>query len=118
MTSAPSLTVVVASAVHLIGLFGAVIPPVVVANQIIGHALTGALLGAIVCRGSARGEVRRLPVLGAAALTILTLSWLESFDDLVASLWMFAVRSVLLPLAMFCDSARSASCCDSLTTHS
>lgn len=96
-----SLTLFVALAVHFIGLLGAVFPPVVVLNQVIGHALVGAALGTIVCTGPERSEVRRLPVLASVALLILTASWVGSLNDLVAGLWLFAVRSVVLPLTMF-----------------
>jgi hypothetical protein len=96
-----SLTIFVALAVDFIGMFGAVVPPVVLPNQVFGHALVGALLGAIICTGREREEIRRLPWLAAAVLLMLTARWAGSFADLAASLWLFAVRMFVLPAAMY-----------------
>jgi hypothetical protein len=96
-----SLTIFVALAVDLIGMLGAVIPPVVMLNQVIGHGLIGAVLGAAVHAGREREEIRRLPLLASSSLLILTASWVGSLADLLGSAWLFAVRVLVLPGIMY-----------------
>lgn len=96
-----SLTIFVCMAVDFLGLLGAVVPPVVISNQILVHALVGVILGGIVCTGRERVEVRRLPLLASFVLLLLTASWVGSVDDFAAGLWLFAVRSLVFPAAMY-----------------
>lgn len=86
-------------AINFIGIL-ALIPSYNRGNQLVGYAVVGATLGAIVCTGRNRRDVRRLPLMLSLELTVLTFSQVM-WKDIPGLAWLFALRIVGLPLTMF-----------------
>ncbi len=93
-----SLTVCMGVAINFVGIF-ALIPPVYVVDHVIGYAVFGALLGAFVCGGRNRKDVRRLPLLLAFEQAVLCVNG-TMWSDMPGLAWVFALQIVGMPLAM------------------